>query len=88
MDDRKLKNQLRCRRQEQQLSCCSQTSLPPFEFTAARRHTMVIVVRATTAPRKPNASHNRARASVRARPNALQVEALLDRNAPTTDNNI
>ncbi|XP_037281124.2 uncharacterized protein LOC119174357 [Rhipicephalus microplus] len=38
--------------------------------------------------RKPNASHNRAQAAVRARPNALQVEALLDRNAPTVDNNI
>lgn len=38
--------------------------------------------------RKPNASHNRAPAAVRVRPNALQVEALLDRNAPTVDNNI
>ncbi|KAH9381225.1 hypothetical protein HPB48_014464 [Haemaphysalis longicornis] len=37
--------------------------------------------------RKSNASHNRAQAA-KARPNALQVEALLDRNAPTVDNNI
>lgn len=37
--------------------------------------------------RKSNASHGRAQAA-KARPNALQVEALLDRNAPTVDNNI
>lgn len=37
--------------------------------------------------RKSNASQGRAQ-TARARPNALQVEALLDRNAPTVDNNI
>lgn len=43
--------------------------------------------RAKDSLRKSNASHGRAQ-TAKARPNALQVEALLDRNAPTVDNNI
>ncbi|KAG0433026.1 hypothetical protein HPB47_020301, partial [Ixodes persulcatus] len=36
-------------------------------------------------PPPPHASHNK---SVKVRPNALQVEALLDKNAPSVENNI
>ncbi|XP_077488344.1 uncharacterized protein LOC144099125 [Amblyomma americanum] len=47
------------------------------------------VHRARESHRKPNASqNNRTPQQSKARPNALQVEALLDRNAPTVDNNI
>ncbi|KAH9381231.1 hypothetical protein HPB48_014458 [Haemaphysalis longicornis] len=42
--------------------------------------------RARESQKKPNASHNRAQSKLR--PNALHVEALLDRNAPTVENNI